>query len=54
MLVASPAPPPPRLPVDEANDPTMFPESGGVLVANPGLADALFEMWRPEVAADAQ
>lgn len=39
---------------DEANEPTMFPESGGVLVANPGLADALFEMWRPEVAADAQ
>ena len=39
---------------DEANEPTMFPESGGVMVANPGLADALFEMWRPEVAADAQ
>lgn len=33
---------------DERNRDTLFPESGGVLVANPGLADAYVEMWRRE------
>lgn len=32
---------------DENNQETLFPEHGGVLVANPGLVDVLFEMWRP-------
>lgn len=36
---------------DDQGEATMFPKSGGLLVANPGIADEVFSIWRRGVAA---
>lgn len=37
--------------LDEDHNETVFPKQGGILVAAPGVADAIFELWRGSVSS---
>lgn len=37
---------------DENNQRNLFPKTGGVLVANPGVVEELFQLWRPAADED--
>jgi myo-inositol-1(or 4)-monophosphatase len=37
--------------LDESGIPTLFPDSGGMLIAAPAVADELFELWSASVSA---
>ena len=38
--------------LDESGQPTLFPPTGGMLVARRGVADELYELWRDSVRED--